>query len=91
MALPSLTYTARDFNCLEGYVQRERSRRPVVELSDKARWGRAQVVFWGETARYDATVSYVDERDGASPLKVLVNGKEVASWALKPLPLKLRR
>ncbi len=81
MALPPLTCTAADFECLEGYAWGQRGGRPVIELSPKARRGRAQVVFWGESARYDAAVTYVDERDGASSLSMRLNGKLVAQWS----------
>ncbi|NQT53639.1 acetylxylan esterase, partial [bacterium] len=86
MDLAPVTYAAYDLECLEGYRQVTRGRSPVIELSPQARQGRAQLVFWSESARYDATVAYTDERDGASALKVLVNGRVAAAWRLDQTP-----
>ena len=86
MDLPTLTYKALDMECLEGFTRGTRERRAVIELPARTTAGRARVVFWGETARYDLRVSYCDEPDGASSLRLLVNGKPSGDWRFDTTP-----
>jgi len=86
MNVPPLTYAASDFEVLDGFALGRRGRRSVITLSPKARRGKAQAIFWGDTARYDLTVTCADERDGRSALRLLVNGREAAKWLLDQTP-----
>ncbi len=83
---PSVTIGAEDLDALEGYAPSTYLHRPVVELSAKAPRGRARSIFWGETARYDVAVTYVDESDGRATMRTRVNDREVTSWQLDQTP-----
>ena len=67
-AIPSLTCGAEDFELLEGFVPKQ--------------YGRVEVVFPGESARYDVTVSCLDRPDAGCSLKLLAGGQQVAQWTL---------
>jgi len=79
---PSLTYVADDFECLEGCSPRRYGRRTVLELPSGASKGRARLIAWGQSARYNLAVTHVDRSAKGSILSVHVNDKQVARWPL---------
>ena len=84
--LPERVYGAQEFERLEGYAHGSRLGKTVLELSPKAIRGRAETIFWGESARYDVVVHYFDESDGAASLQVILNDKQVAAWRFADTP-----
>lgn len=76
----------RDFENRQGYRVATRARQQVLELPDNIPEGTAEAVFWGQTARYDLLVRYIDERDGASELSVRINGIEVDRFRFDQTP-----
>lgn len=86
MTVPSSTYGAKDLELIEGFKHGQRMRKPVIELSPKNMSGRARLIFWGPTARYRVTVSHFDENDGASLVRLRVNGPPVAELRLDKNP-----
>ncbi|MGD9498674.1 MAG: prolyl oligopeptidase family serine peptidase, partial [Armatimonadota bacterium] len=73
------TYLARHFEELDGYEVARRGERLVLQTSAEGRRGVATVPFYEATARWDVTLRYLDEPDGASTLRLLVNGSEVGA------------
>ncbi len=75
-----LTYGAADFEVLDGFALVKRSGREVLQLGEQAPSGKARLIFDGETARYDIAISYLDEFDGASQLRMLLNGRPLGEF-----------
>ncbi len=73
------TYEPRHFEELDGYEVARRGERTVLQTVAEEQRGIAAVTFYEATARWDVTLRYLDEPDGASTLRVLVNGAEVGS------------
>ena len=91
MQLPAVTYSSREIERVEGFTYDRRDQRPVLGLSPEVLRGKARIVFSGDTARYDVTVTYFDEPDGACSLRVLLNGSEVAMWSFDSTPSTLTK
>ncbi|MBN1346191.1 MAG: hypothetical protein JXQ73_26115, partial [Phycisphaerae bacterium] len=81
---PPETYSAGDFEPLDGFVRDRIANKTVLKLSPKAARGRAQAVFWGETARYDVCVTYVDAPAGPAEFRLLAGDRQVARWTTGP-------
>jgi uncharacterized repeat protein (TIGR01451 family) len=78
----SIRYEAENLN-LEGYlVERANfaSGGQLVALSGTE--GSVSTVFEGDAGQYDLDVAAFDEKDGNSPVMVLVNGQQVGTWTL---------
>ena len=73
------TYEPRHFEELEGYEMVMRSNRYVLQAPPGLAHATASVPFYDATARWDVTFRYLDEPDGASTFRVLVNGNEIGS------------
>ncbi len=74
-----VVFTPTDFEDLAGYEVTTRSGRVVLQpLTDVTR-AEATAILWESSARYDLTLLYIDEPDGASTFRVLVNGTERGS------------
>jgi len=84
MDVPAVTYNAVDFYCLEGYTVKRHGRRLALELGPGAKAGRAEAVFWGESARYNLTFAYAGR--GGGPCRLLVAGKERVQWTFGSSP-----
>ena len=84
--LPHQSYRAHDFEIVKGFRYGRRLRKSVIELTPEAAEGRARLIFWGHTARYDVTVTHVDESDGAAQIRLLVNGRQAAQLRLDRNP-----
>lgn len=71
---PVVTVGPADLWECAGWETVQRSGRTVLQLRDGAA-GEALVWFEGSTARYDLTVAYLDEFDGASTLSLELEGR----------------
>ncbi len=71
--------TAREFEELDGYEVVTRSGREVLQPPEGLARAEATAIFWEGSARYDLTLLYIDEPDGDSTFRVLVNGVERGS------------
>lgn len=76
----AFNYSADVFDLIRGFRLTSRLGKRVTELPQETADGQAQVVFWGDTARYDVTITYVDENDGVSHLDLVVNGKTAGGF-----------
>ena len=88
---PFFTYPAKEWDLVEGFRLTKRLGKDVVELPQNTETGKAQVVFWGDTARYDMAVTYVDENDGVSHVELLVNDKVVGELDFDQNPTGSKR
>lgn len=77
---PPQTYSAQDFEPLDGYVRDRIAGKGVFVLAPKAERGRARTISWGETARYDISVTHADHPQGAAGFGLFVNDRQVAQW-----------
>ncbi len=77
---PPRTYAPREFEPVRGYVRDRIAHKGVWALAPDTPDGRARAVFWGETARYDLTVTYADAPRGTAAFELLVNDRCVAQW-----------
>ncbi len=73
------TYEPRHFEEFDGYEIAQRSQWTVLQTAEEGRVGRATTIFHEATARWDVTLRYIDEPDGASTIRLLVNGVEVGT------------
>ncbi len=78
--MDTATYLPADFEELDGYEVALRGRRPVLQTVAEGLRATATVPFYEATARWDVTVRYLDEPDGASTFRLLVNGTEIGSF-----------
>ncbi len=74
-----ISYTVAAFEELNGYEQVDRSRRRVLQPLEGVETADGTALFWERSARYDLTLLYLDEPDGASTFRVYVNGQERGS------------
>ncbi|MDY0167123.1 MAG: alpha/beta fold hydrolase [Thermoguttaceae bacterium] len=82
MRLARLTCGAENFDRRVGFVPRVHRRQPTVELPPGVAEGRVELVFHGESARYDVAVNCLDRADAGSRLRLLLGGKPVGEWSL---------
>jgi major membrane immunogen (membrane-anchored lipoprotein) len=78
----SLRYEAEDLH-LDGYQVEQAdfaSDGGLVAISDHQ--GSVSTTFQGEDGQYQLTVAAFDEKDGQSPVQVLINGQPVGAWTL---------
>ncbi|MFW6437441.1 MAG: prolyl oligopeptidase family serine peptidase [Armatimonadota bacterium] len=72
------TYEAADFEELDGYEFTPRGKWRVLQVPlDHEDPGRATIPFYEATAKWNVTLTYLDEPDGESTIRLLVNGEEV--------------
>ena len=73
---------------LTGYQKTIRDGRPAIQLPPDATdpTGQAALYFPEETARYDITLTYFDEFDGACTLRVVLNGEELGKRVFDAVP-----
>lgn len=82
VSMPIVTYGPEDFESLDGYHPRTSGRRTVLDVEPGAEKARAELVFWGDTARYDVSVSTVSRSSKGATLRLVVNGAPVGTWRL---------
>lgn len=76
---PGSTYEPHHFEELVNFERAERGGRSVLQVptgSGEVR-GVASVPFYDPSARWDVTLTYFDEPDGASTFRLLINDEEV--------------
>ncbi|MGC9320100.1 MAG: prolyl oligopeptidase family serine peptidase, partial [Armatimonadota bacterium] len=73
------TYQARHFDERDGYEPATRGEWEVLQAPEGVERASATTVFHEATARWDVTLRYLDEPDGACTFRLLVNGEEVGS------------
>ena len=73
------TYLPMHFEELDGYQVAPRGARTVLQTVGEGMRSSATAPFYEATARWDVTLRYLDEPDGASTFRLLVNGREVGS------------
>ncbi|GEM_PF-2217405 len=79
---PSVAYEVRDFEEISNYEVAARGTLTVLQVppgSPDSR-GEASIPFSEATARWDVTLRYADEPDGASTFRLLVNDREIGSF-----------
>lgn len=79
---PGTTYEPRHFEELDGYEVAGRGQYTVLQVPPEApeARGEAGIRFYDATARWDVTLRYIDEPDGASTFRLLVNDREIGSF-----------
>jgi len=80
--VPTVTCGPEDFESLDGFRPRTSGRRTVLDVEPGAADARAEVVFWGDTARYDVAVSTLSRSSPGASLRLVVNGVPVGTWRL---------
>ncbi|MGI5819909.1 MAG: prolyl oligopeptidase family serine peptidase [Armatimonadota bacterium] len=71
-------YEAAGFEELDGYQFATRGNWRLIEATPgREEPSLATVTFYEATAKWDVTMTYLDEPDGASTMRLLVNGEEV--------------
>lgn len=78
--MDATTYGPTHFEELDGYEVAPRGTRTVLQTVAEERRATATVPFYEATARWDVALRYLDEPDGASTFRLLVNGAEVGSF-----------
>ncbi len=78
-AVKPIVYSVEEFEELANYEPTRRGPRAVLQSHEEGASCRATAIFWEDTARYDVSLHYLDEPDGASTFRLLINGKEVGS------------
>ena len=74
---------AENMSLENGYVLEDNefaSDGMVIKTENTSEFSAATYTFTGMTGYYDISVHYFDESDGASPLRLLVNGDLLDSW-----------
>ncbi len=78
-----VVYSPADFWDLRGYEIVSRGGRRVLQVPpERGGAGEADLYLEVDTARYDLTVTYLDEPDGASTLTAVLNGHPLGTRRL---------
>jgi cephalosporin-C deacetylase-like acetyl esterase len=68
-----------DINFWEELITGSYSRRRVIQLNEGSTRGRAEIVFFEPSAKYDITVTYVEAKNPGAELGIIINGKKIGA------------
>jgi hypothetical protein len=68
-----------DINFWEELITGSYSRRRVIQLKEGSTRGRAEIVFFEPSAKYNISVTYVEAKKPDAELDLIINGKKIGA------------